>query len=316
MSIVVVTGGDGFIGTALAASLEQRGFRIRRAVRSASASGGEDVWVTGDIAEYGDWDSLVSGADSVIHLAGRAHITDRRLAGDVERFRPVNVDATMRLGESCRRNGVRRFVFVSSIGVNGQGRAGKPYTEEDAPAPVEPYAQSKLEAEKGLKKLLAGGETELVIVRPALVYGPGVKGNLLRLLKLVARGIPLPLGALDAPRSLIGLGNLNSLLVACMEHPRAAGETFLAAEPEPRSTASLVRAMCLRMPKGGKIFAVPPLLLETVATLVGKRNEFRKIAGSFEIDASKATRILDWRPCVSFDEEMDRTVAWFLGSRA
>jgi nucleoside-diphosphate-sugar epimerase len=203
-------------------------------------------------------------------------------------------------------------VFVSSIGVNGEGRAGNPYTEDDPPAPLEPYAHSKLEAEQGLARVLEGGRTDLVIVRPTLVYGPGVKGNLLRLLKLVSSGLPLPLGSLRAPRSFIGRENLAHLLIACIEHPKAAGQLFLAAEPGRTSTADLVSSLSRRVPHAGNIWKCPLFLLSWAAFVVGKRAEFRKIAGSFEVDASKAIRVLDWHPSVPFDEEIDRTVAWFL----
>jgi nucleoside-diphosphate-sugar epimerase len=205
------------------------------------------------------------------------------------------------------------MVFVSSIGVNGEGGV-RPYTETDAPAPVEAYAYSKLEAEQGLARVLKDSGTELVIVRPSLVYGPGAKGNVLRLLRLVARGVPLPLGSLRAPRSLIGVRNLCQMLVACVEHPGAAGQLFLAAEPERQSTASLVSALSSRIPGAGKVWKCPVSLLAFASAMVGKSAEFRKIAGSFEVDASKAAHLLDWYPAVTFDAEMDRTVAWFLRS--
>jgi nucleoside-diphosphate-sugar epimerase len=314
MSIVVVTGADGFIGSALVANLERRGHRVRRAVRSSTTVSTGDVCITGDIAQFSAWNALVRGADAVVHLAARAHITSRTEAGGVAKFRPSNVDATMRLAEACRQEDVRRLVFVSSIGVNGEGRDGKPYTEEDPPAPVEPYAYSKLEAEQGLRRVLEGARTEYVIVRPTLVYGPGVKGNLLRLLRLVNSGLPLPLGSLRAPRSFIGLENLSQLLIACIEHSDAVGQLFLAAEPEGTSTADLVEAMRRRVPGAGGIWKCPLPLLSLAARLAGKRAEFRKIAGSFEVDSSKATRVLGWRASVPFDEEMDRTVASFLRS--
>jgi nucleoside-diphosphate-sugar epimerase len=313
MSFVVVTGADGFIGTELTASLRAHGHQVRRAVRSPGSDDGDDVHVTGDIAEFGNWPALVQGAYAVVHLAGRAHITDRNEAGTVARFRPTNVDASLRLAEACRLSGVRRMVFVSSIGVNGEGGV-RPYTETDAPAPVEAYAYSKLEAEQGLARVLKDSGTELVIVRPSLVYGPGAKGNVLRLLRLVARGVPLPLGSLRAPRSLIGVRNLCQMLVACVEHPGAAGQLFLAAEPERQSTASLVSALSSRIPGAGKVWKCPVSLLAFASAMVGKSAEFRKIAGSFEVDASKAAHLLDWYPAVTFDAEMDRTVAWFLRS--
>lgn len=314
MSLVVVTGADGFIGTELVETLRANGHEVRRAVRSRRLDDGDDVHVTGDIAEFDNWPALVKGADAVVHLAGRAHITDRNEAGTVARFRPTNVDASLRLAEACRISRVRRMVFVSSIGVNGEGGAGRPYTEADSPAPVEAYACSKLEAEQGLERVLKDSETELVIVRPSLVYGPRVKGNVLRLLRLVASGVPLPLGSLRAPRSFIGVRNLCQLLVACVEHPGAAGQLFLAAEPERRSTASLVSALSIRIPGAGKVWKCPASLLAFACALVGKSTEFRKIAGTFEVDASKAAHLLDWHPAVTFDAEMDRTVAWFLRS--
>jgi nucleoside-diphosphate-sugar epimerase len=307
---VLVTGAEGFVGQGLLGALEKRGFEVRGTARTACVA--RNVRATGDMASFDRWHDLVRGVDAVVHLAGRAHIMSRRVAGGVEAYRPVNVDATLRLAKAAVCERVRRFVFVSSIGVHGNASIDGPLTERNAPAPVEPYAISKLEAEQALTSLLAGSELELVIVRPTLVYGPGAKGNFQRLLKLAASGVPMPFGSLRAPKSFIGRDNLCDLLITCVEHPAAAGQVFLAAEPERQSTARMYEAIARHMPQAGRIWRCPPRLLRLIAAGVGKRPMIDKLSLPLEADPSKSIELLGWRPVRSFESGIAESADWFM----
>jgi nucleoside-diphosphate-sugar epimerase len=256
-------------------------------------------------------DAALSGANVVVHLAARAHVLRETELDPDAAFRRSNVDATVRLVEGAARVGVRRFVFVSSIGVNGNQTRGTPFTESDVPAPVEPYAKSKLAAERALQSAADEAGIEIVIVRPPLVYGAGVKGNFLRLLSLVDRGIPLPLAAISNKRNLIGVENLSELVVLCAEHPAAAGELFLAAEPEPHSTPELLRVIAKAMGKPSRLFSIPPGILHASVRLAGFQSQFEKLCGSLEVCSDKARRVLGWTPSVDFADGIARTAAWF-----
>jgi nucleoside-diphosphate-sugar epimerase len=312
VTTILVTGADGFLGRRLSCVLELCGYTVRRAVRSEQR-GGAGVFATGDLATFSEWSALVRGVDVVVHLAARAHVLDKKSTAEVAAFRAVNVDATVRLARAAAARGVRRFVFVSSIGVNGNETFGRPFTEADVPAPREPYALSKLQAERELAGVQGSDGLEVVIVRPPLIYGPGVKGNLLRVLKVVSRGWPLPLGGLRRPRNFVGLDNLCDLLCQCVEHPGASGQVFLAAEPELRSTAELLEALSMAMGFEHRIWRWPGTLLAAGAALAGKRSEFAKLRSALEVDASKASSTLGWRPRVAFQDEIRATVNWFRG---
>jgi len=198
--------------------------------------------------------------------------------------------------------------------VNGNQTHGAPFTEVMPPAPIDAYAISKWEAELALTRLLAGSGTGLTVVRPPLIYGPGVKGNLLRLMKIVATGLPVPLGSLHAPRNIIGSENLCDLLIACLDHPAAVGEVFLAAEPEPRSTAALLEAIAGRMSLSGRIWRCPLPVLGLAAALAGKRTELAKLSRALEVSPDKAMSVLGWRPVLPFDAGIAATVDWFLAA--
>lgn len=312
MPTILLTGADGFLGRGVRAAFERGGRVFRPLVRASTRP---DEVAVGDIAQFAKWPEVLAGVDSILHLAARAHVRATGAAAQVEAFRPTNLDATLRLAEAAIAQGVRRFVFVSSIGVNGNETRGMPFSEADRPAPVDPYAISKWEAEQSLVRMSSRGPMELVIVRPTLVYGPGVKGNLARLLALVNSGIPVPLGALRAPRSFIGRENLADLLIACIDHPAAAGQTFVAAEPQRQSTASFVRAIAAKLGRSNRIWTVPSSLLRAAATLAGRRADLEKLGGALEVDPSKAMRHLGWQPRVSFEAGIGSMVDSFLAAR-
>jgi nucleoside-diphosphate-sugar epimerase len=308
--IIAVTGADGFIGKNLCATLERRGQLPARIVR-ANPGPGSDRRVVGDLANFDALECALAGADSVVHLAARAHVLRGTAPEPGTAYSRMNVEATVRLAEAAVRAGVRRFVFVSSIGVNGGQSGQAPFREANPPAPVEPYARSKLEAEGALRLLAERSGLEIVIVRPPMVYGPGVKGNLLRLLSLVDSGIPLPLASVSNRRSLIGVENLADLLALCVERSAAAGQLFLAAEPDTHSTPALMGAIARAMGRPSRLFGFPPGALRIVARLVGLEDQFGKICGSLEVSADKARQVLGWEPRLSFDEGIARMVHWY-----
>src|SRR5579872_4032100 len=261
MTSILVTGAGGFIGTRLCALAELRGYSVRRVVRARPESDGARTIVVPELTGFADWVQLVDGMDVVIHLAARAHEVGTLTPDASSVYRAANVEVTRRLALAAAGNSDRRFVFLSSVGVNGQATTGRAFTEADAPAPTGPYAVSKWEAERQLDDLASRSGMQVVRVRPPLVYGPGVRGNLLRLLQMVARGIPLPLGGLRRPRSFIGRDNLCDLLLACVDAPGAANELFLVAEPKPRSTGELLEAICAAMGFRHRFFHLPAPVL-------------------------------------------------------
>lgn len=312
MSVILVTGADGFVGSRLSLLLEQCGYQVRRAVRAAGKLQLAKPIVVGDLATFSEWPDILQDVDAVVHLAARAHVMADKGLGSDSRYRVVNVDATVRLAAAAARQQVRRFVFVSSIGVNGEQTSGRAFTEEDEPAPSDTYAASKWQAEQALSRIQSETGLQLAVVRPSLVYGPGVKGNLLRLLKLVKRGLPLPLGGLRRPRSFVGLYNLCELIIACIEHSGAAGNVFLAAEPQRRSTGELLEAISTAMGQRHRIWHCPLSVLNFVAFTVGKRADLQKLQWALEVDPSRAMRVLGWQPRVSFEDGIQEMVSWFL----
>jgi len=258
-----------------------------------------------------DWQEALAGADVVIHAAARAHVLRESADSPIEVYREINVRGTLRLAEQAAASGVRRFLFISSIGVNGN-RSDAPFTERDNPAPLEPYAISKLEAEIELRELADKSGMELTVIRPPLVYGPGAPGNFDRLIRAVWRGIPLPLGAISNRRTLVGLDNLVDLIVTGVEHPAAANEVFLAGDGEDLSTTDLIRRMADALGVPARLIPVPSWTLESAAALLGKRAVAQRLCGNLQVDISKARQLLGWTPPVSVDEGLQRTAAHFL----
>lgn len=315
-SVVAVTGASGFVGTALCCELHARGFAVRGTVRSLhssfSASGAEPVAV-GNLDSTTDWSSALAGLDCVIHCAARAHVMHETEADALAAYRSVNVDGSRRLAEQAAAARVRRLVYLSSIKVNGEQTAlGAPFLFSDVPAPEDPYGISKWEAEQALWDVATKTGLEVVVVRPPLVYGPGVKGNFLRLLRWVARGVPLPLGAVHNQRSLVGLDNLVDLLIRCVDHPAAAGQTFLVSDGEDLSTPELIRQLADAMNKSPRLIPVPLPLLRLAGRMTGKAAEVDRLVGSLQIDSSFARETLGWTPPVSVEAGMQAMVDDFL----
>jgi nucleoside-diphosphate-sugar epimerase len=260
----------------------------------------------------GSVENALAGADAVVHLAARVHVMKDSAADPLAEFRSVNTDATLTLGRAALRERVRRFVFLSSIKVNGERTEGVAFTERDAPAPVDPYGISKLEAEQGLAQL----GLDLVVLRPPLVYGPAVKGNFLRLLKVVARGVPLPLAGVTNRRSLIYVGNLASAIERAASAERSVQGTFLVSDGEDLSTAELVRRLGDAMGRRARLFTLPPVLLHALGRAFGKGDEVSRMIESLRVDCSAARRELQWEIPYTVEQGLRETADWFVRARS
>lgn len=314
---ILLTGATGFVGRRLHEILLQRGFEVRAAGRTRDEAlarqGGEQVLV-GALELNPDLQRALDDVQVVVHLAGRAHVMRERAADPLVAFREVNVAGTTRLAEAAARSGVGRLVFVSSIKVNGESTDLTPFRAGDMPAPEDPYGVSKWEAEQALRRIERDTGMEVVVVRPPLVYGPGVKGNLRSLLRWIDRGLPLPFGACENSRSLIGLDNLVDLLMTCTLEPAAAGGTFLAADGVDLSTPELVWRMGEALGRRPRLLRVPPALIRVAARAVRRPGLYDRVCGSLQVDIGETRHVLGWTPPVSIDEEMLRMAAAYRDS--
>lgn len=314
MALVLVTGATGFIGSFLSKILRASGSHVKVAVRPGTSAeladcfGTEHV-VLRDIDKSTSWYSVLAGVDYVIHCAARAHLMDETAGHALEAYRAVNTHGTRRLAEQAAAVGVRRLVYLSSIKVNGERTAlGAPFHFSDTPAPADAYGISKWEAEQSLWEISARTGLEVVVVRPPLVYGLGVKGNLARMLKLVGSGLPCPLGAVQNKRSLIGLDNLVDLLIRCVDHPAAAGQTFLVSDDEDLSTPDLLRHMAAAMGRSARLLPLPVPLLRLVGSALSRRSEIDRLVESLQVDSSHTRQVLRWTPPVCVREGIRRMV--------
>jgi len=306
LASVLVTGANGFIGRRLCAQLITTGHAVKPVVRNETGLPNEVV--VGDIDSTMDWRRALEGCNAVVHLAARVHMMRAGAHDQLALYREANTNATVNLARQAAEARVQRFVYISTIKVNGEGRDA-PYRETDAPAPEDAYALSKWEAELGLHRIAQETGLEVVILRPPLVYGPGVKANFQRLIQAVARGWPLPFGAVRNRRSLLYLGNFVDAIQLCIEHPGAAGQTFLLDDGEPVSTPDVVRALARAMNCPARLLAVPVGILQCAGTLLGKRAEVARLTGSLYVDSSAIRWRLGWKPPFSMDEGLAATVA-------
>jgi len=303
---ILITGAAGFVGRTLWSHLTDLGHTVLPIVRKEC--GHRDQVVFGDIGPASDWAELLGGCDAVVHLAARVHVMKDDAENPVALYRSLNTDATLNIARQAAEAGVKRFVFVSSVKVNGEGR-GTAYRETDIATPEDPYATSKWEAEQGLGQIATKTGLEVVILRPPLVYGPGVKANFLHLAHAVKRGWPLPLGAISNRRSLLYLGNLVDAIRLCTEHPEASGQTFLLDDGEPVSTPELITRLADAMGRKPHLFKVPVPILEMAGRLLGRRAAVARLTGSLFVDSSAIRSRLGWLPPYSMQTGLRQTLA-------
>jgi UDP-glucose 4-epimerase len=307
----MVTGANGFVGRAImerAAGFEEMQlsgtvrFESQRIVPKASKV------VTGELSARTDWSGWLREVDVVVHTVARAHVTRDRSENPLSEFRRVNSDVTLGLARACAAAGVRRFIFVSSIGVNGKETFGVPFTPEDIPRPTTPYALSKMEAEDGLRQVASETGLEVVVIRPPLVYGAGAPGNFGQLLRWLRTGFPLPLASVVNKRSLVGIDNLVDLIINCLSHPQAPSQTFLVSDGLDVSTTELLRLIGRALGKPVRLFPMPPQIIRTVATAFGMRDAAAGLLGSLQVDMEKTRMLLGWKPPVGLADGLKRAV--------
>ena len=310
---VLVTGASGFIGKSLCEELVGQNKLVIAAVRVNYVEyAGVESRQVGEIENTTDWSKILNNMSVVVHLAARVHVMHDNALNPLEEFRKVNVHGTLQLAREAAKAGVKRFIFVSSIKVNGESsEIGKPFTAADLPSPQDAYGISKLEAEQGLKLIAQQTGMEVVIIRPPLVYGDGVKANFANMLRMTKRSIPLPFGAIHNKRSFVFIGNLVSLIVRCIEHPNAANQTFLVSDGCDLSTTQLLRACAAALGVETRIFSVPKKLIEVVAAILGKQDVAQRLCGNLQVDISKARALLDWAPPFTVEEGLRITANGF-----
>lgn len=307
---VLVTGANGFVGTALCAQARALGYSIRGACRVATPAS-HNVSV-GSITDLTDWTSALNGIGVVIHLAARVHVMNDNVSDPLTEFRRVNVDATLNLAKQAANAGIKRFIFISSIKVNGESTEfGSPFHADDMVMPRDPYGISKHEAETALLRLGNSTGMEIVIIRPPLVYGAGVKANFYSMMRWLDKGIPLPLGAIYNKRSFVALENLVDLIITCITHPAAAGQVFLVSDDEDLSTSELLQRMATALNKPARLFAVPVATLQFFAKLLGKQAVAQRLCDSLHLDISKTRQMLNWTPPVSVNEALKKAAQYY-----
>jgi nucleoside-diphosphate-sugar epimerase len=312
---LLVTGANGFIGYKLCEKVLNTGWHVRGTVRPSTyrnnLPSGVDVVPIEEIGPLTDWSKVMSGVDTVVHLAARVQVINDIAADVSDAYGSVNVAGTERLARMVAACGIRRFIYLSTVKVNGEGKPS-PYTEKDNPTPIDPYGISKWESEKRLHEIIKHTGLEVVILRPPLVYGPGVKANFLRLLNVVERGIPLPLANINNDNSLIYLENLLDAIVTCVNHPKAAGQTFLVSDGEDVSTPELIRRINSALGRPARLFPFPPVMLKMAGIITGKSVAIDRLLGSLTVDCSKIRRELDWQAPFSMEQGLGETAKWYM----
>lgn len=314
---VLLTGGTGFIGAPLVERLYAQGFVVRASVRGSASRLPrfiEPVSIS-DLGPPMDWSQALAGVGIVVHTAARVHLLGDQVTNPLAEYRRVNVEGTLNLARQAAEAGVRRFVFLSSIKVNGERTVIEaPYRADDPPAPVDPYGISKWEAELGLRKLANDTGMEVVLVRPPLVYGPRVRANFLSMLRWLHRGVPLPFGAVKNKRSLVALDNLLDLLVRCVRHPGAANQIFLVSDGEDLSTPDILRRVGIALGKPARLFPVPVPMLMAAASVLRKNELMRRLCDSLQVDISKNRELLAWVPPCGVDDALRATALDFVNA--
>lgn len=304
---ILVTGATGFVGQRVCQLLESMGAVVVKTSRANSSE--PNTFKVAPLGPETDWAHALEGCTAVVHLAARVHVMNDQAADPLNEFRLANTAGTLQLARQAEQSGVKRMVFVSSIKVNGE--AGE-FTASSQPSPIDPYGISKFEAEQQLFEYSQHSGLEITALRPPLVYGPGVRANFLKLLSVVARGIPLPFGLVNNKRSLVYVGNLASAIAACVEHPNAAGKTYLVSDNADVSTAQLVREMANALGRKPNLLPVPPGLIEAVAALLGKRAAAQRLLGNLTVSPQALCSELNWNPPFTLEAGMKETVDWYV----
>jgi nucleoside-diphosphate-sugar epimerase len=308
--MILVTGANGFVGHALCAHLAQQGLSVRRAVRGPPNAQAHDVAAVGDIGPDTDWRAALQDVDAIVHLAARVHVMRDTAVDPQAEFRRVNVGGTRHLARMAAKAGVRRFVFLSSVKVNGES-SQCPFRETDQPHPEDAYGVSKWEAEQALMTLAREAGMQWVVLRPPLIYGPGVGANFLKLMRALDRGLPLPLGALENRRSLLYLGNLVDAIRVCLSHSAAVDQVFLLSDGEDVSTPELVHRLAAALRVRPPLVSVPLRLLRLAGRVTGRMGAVERLTGSLQVDSSKIRAALGWAPPFSLDQGLAHTADWY-----
>ncbi|WP_028387540.1 UDP-glucose 4-epimerase family protein [Legionella fairfieldensis] len=314
---ILLTGATGFLGRQLTAYFLQQGNSFLRLVSRSKIEEKPDpkitVLLSRPLSAESNWYDALHGCDVVIHTAARVHIMKDKADDPLHEFRKVNVEGTLNLARQAAHLGVKRFIFISSIKVNGESTArNQTFLADDLPQPLDAYGQSKYEAEQGLQHLAEETGMEVVIIRPPLIYGPGVKGNFQRLMRCLQKGIPLPFGAITNKRSFVSINNLMSLIAICIEHPKAANQIFLVSDGEDLSTTDLLRKIGQAMNKPARLLIIPQNILHLLANLSGKKAIFQRVCGSLRVDISKTCEKLGWTPEMPVSEALNLMVKNYL----
>jgi nucleoside-diphosphate-sugar epimerase len=314
MANVLVTGATGFVGRTLCPVIQASTHHLRAAVRYADSCAVEDRCTIDGISGSTDWGIGLEGVDVVIHLAARVHVMKADDAGAMDAFLEVNLHGTEQLARQAAAKGVKRFIYLSSIKVNGECTQGQAFNEHSIPSPHDAYAISKYRAEQALQRVAAETGIEVVILRPPLIYGPGVKANFYNLLKLVDSGLPLPFAKLQNRRSLVYVGNLVDLLMLCISHPGAADQTFLVSDGEAVPTSKLIQQISKALGRSVRLFPMPLKLFSVIMRLIGKASVFDRLTQSLVVDSTKLHTALGWRPPYSLTQGIQITTDWYRNS--
>jgi nucleoside-diphosphate-sugar epimerase len=311
---VLVTGASGFVGSALCAYLAAKSHTVRGAIRSTPRNllPRVEYRSVSDMSIGANWSGALENINAVVHCAARVHVMDESSVDPLTAFREVNVKGTACLAEQAVDSGVKRFIYISSIKVNGEATRYHPFKAEDKPAPEDPYGISKWEAEQALREIAKKTGLEVVVIRPPLVYGPGVRANFLRLMKGIMLGVPLPLGAIKNRRSMVALDNLVDLIETCLNNPQAVNQTFLVSDGDDLSTKDLFQRTAMALGRPVRLIPIPVSLLWATARLLGKSDFAQRLCGSLQVDISNARNRLSWSPPISVDEALCKTAKHFL----
>lgn len=316
---VLVTGASGFLGSALVSALDNHpAYLPVSVVRSKENNpvSHSQLFCIPDISSSTDWGDCLNGVAVVVHAAARVHVMKELAGGALSEFRKVNVEGSVNLAKQAAQSGVKRFIFISSIKVNGEGTdLGHPFTADDNPTPSDPYGISKKEAEDALRAISLETGMEVVIIRPTLIYGPGVKANFRNMMGWLKKGLPLPFGAIHNKRSLVSLENVVSLILVCLEHRNAAGQVFLVSDGVDLSTTELLSRTAKALGVKSRLIPIPERLLILCAVALGRRALSQRLCGSLQVDISKTQSLLGWNPPVSVEDALNRTAKDFLENR-